>query len=441
MRTSILQIIGSVIVASLAAIGVAQESTEDTSAADEAALAGEAEAAAAAPTVEAAAPAEAPKVEAAASKVPLPTPPSVPEATTTASPEAVAAPVEDGTADPEDAAAQTTEPDSSEVVKAESAAPTSAGDQPYDLISEGKRIELAEKGLSIVPPAGWQVQTSHPKLTLVMQVPFEKGMPYQRTIQVAGFVGPKYMDDLTAKEFEALIVREFSTALAAVQDFRVRNHMMVEMADGRDAILYYTEFKLEDVNLMQAHILVSSADRHFLMTFTDIAEHFENDEANEFLTEAWDAMTSVQLATPAPMRFENFIFIGVAVGVVALLIGAFWFFNYVRSGRKYMDYAAGKDLGDDPVSRHSGMTGMTGMTGLSGVSRLESKQPASDVQSIHSKHGKHGKQGKKPGKTAHSRQATDLGGETSSHTGTDGYKTAATSGAAPLTKDDDDLAV
>jgi hypothetical protein len=87
------------------------------------------------------------------------------------------------------------------------------------------------------------------------------------------------------------------------------------------------------------------------------------------------------------------------------------------------------------------MTGMTGMTGLSGVSRLESKQPASDVQSIHSKHGKHGKQGKKPGKTAHSRQATDLGGETSSHTGTDGYKTAATSGAAPLTKDDDDLAV
>src|SRR5690606_25029214 len=113
--------------------------------------------------------------------------------------------------------------------------------------------------------------------SLLMQAPYVKGMKYQRTIQVAAFNGPKYIDETTAREFEELIVNKFSRASASVEEYRIRNHLNVEMADARPGLLFYSEFILEGVPLMQMHVLVSAEDRHFLMTYTDLAQHFEDD--------------------------------------------------------------------------------------------------------------------------------------------------------------------
>ena len=113
----------------------------------------------------------------------------------------------------------------------------------YDFIADGtKRIPLKGGDFSITPPAKWEVYTHHPSLTLLMQVPYKAGIKYQRTIQVASFGGSRFIDEVTAKEYEEVIVRKFSVASASLEDFRVRNHMVIEMADGRQGLLFYTEF-------------------------------------------------------------------------------------------------------------------------------------------------------------------------------------------------------
>ena len=108
-----------------------------------------------------------------------------------------------------------------------------------------------------------------------MQIPHAADLKYQRTIQIAGFSGKKFIDDMTAREFADVIRRKFANMDGTLTDFEIRNHQIIDMADGRKAILYYTSFKIEDTDLMQAHLLSSSSTRHYLTTYTDIAEHLE----------------------------------------------------------------------------------------------------------------------------------------------------------------------
>jgi hypothetical protein len=265
------------------------------------------------------------------------------------------------------------------------------GDQGFgkpDSTGDGTRVVVKEGDFSLVPPKGWEVFTRLDNLTLLMQVPKQPGLKYQRTIQVASFSEPCFIDELTAKEYENVIVQKFSSISSAIEDYRIRNHMTVDMADGRSALLFYTEFKLEGVNLMQAHILVSSATRHYLMTFTDVAEHFESDDANQFLAEAWDAMISVQLATRTPQRFQTFVAVGVGVLVLAVLALVVIGVRSWRSGRSYRQYADGRDLPDDEVSTAPTSIQMesgaptTGTSDVSGISNVKTfkKKPVAEAE-------------------------------------------------------------
>ncbi len=174
-----------------------------------------------------------------------------------------------------------------------------SGDPPvqsFDFISNGDRIPLKGGDFSIAPPNGWEVFTNHPSLTLLMQIPHESSLKYQRTIQVASFGGKKYIDDVTAREFEKVIVNKFSQLTASIEGYEVREHRIVDMADGREGILFYTDFTLDGITMMQAHILVSSDVHHYLLTFTDIRDHFEKEEFSQYLNEAWSSMVSAELA-------------------------------------------------------------------------------------------------------------------------------------------------
>ena len=215
------------------------------------------------------------------------------------------------------------------------------------VVSEGERIEIDNGQFSIETPTGWNIHLGHPSLSLLMQAQKEEGMKYQRTIQIASFADPKYIDDVTKQYFEELIVRKFSQASASVEDFRIRNSMVIQMDDGRDGLLFYSEFLLEGVPLMQAHILVSSPDRHFLMTFTDLAEHFEGDQATEYLNTAWASMTSIQLNGPTPVRYSEIKNVGMgAAGLVFLILGVS-IYSRKRAGKKYENFEKGVNVDDD----------------------------------------------------------------------------------------------
>ena len=97
-------------------------------------------------------------------------------------------------------------------------APPSGDKGQYDFVAKGERVPVKDGDFSIKPPTGWEVYTHHPSLTLLMQVPFQQGIKYQRTIQVASFSDPRFIDEVTAKEYEDVIVRKFSVASASLVD-------------------------------------------------------------------------------------------------------------------------------------------------------------------------------------------------------------------------------
>ena len=116
------------------------------------------------------------------------------------------------------------------------------------------------------------------------------------------------------------------------------------MEDGREGILIYTDFLGSGRKMMQAHVLVSSETNHYLSTFTDVAEHFENpSDGAQFLAEAWSAMTSIQLdsATPSPGR-------GIEIAIGSILALGLLYFG-VSTVRKFMASRSYKEFSNlDP---------------------------------------------------------------------------------------------
>ena len=207
-----------------------------------------------------------------------------------------------------------------------------AAQEDRAIIGDGKRTVLRDGEISILTLKNWEVQGNIPGLTLLMRAPIDRNLPYRRTIQVASFNGARYMDDITAKEFESLIVRKFSAASASIQKYRIRNHTKVDMADGRPGLLFYSEFTVDDVNLMQAHILVSTVKRHFLITYTDVESHFEGAAQGPFLEEAWTSMRSAQLRGEVPKRFHVTMTLVYIVGGLILLGGFLAILRISHSG-------------------------------------------------------------------------------------------------------------
>lgn len=251
-----------------------------------------------------------------------------------------------------------------------------------DFVADGSRVSVRNGDFTVQPPRGWEVYTHLPSLTLLMQIPYQPGMKYQRTIQVASFSGSRFIDEVTAKEYEDVIVRKFSATSTSIDGYKIRNHMPIEMADGRQGLLFYTEFTLEGVSMMQAHILVSSQQRHYLMTFTDLAEHFENDGASRFLTEAWDSMISVQLGSRTPARFESAVYIMVIAGLLAALATVVMLVRRARSGRSYRDYANGRSFDADVSAQGAESYSTTEFSNVSRVSDMT--DDTQDLDSVHS---------------------------------------------------------
>ena len=192
-------------------------------------------------------------------------------------------------------------------------------------ISNGERIFLNEKDFSIIPPNGWEIHKNRSGASFLFQIPYEANLVYQRTIQVLAFDGARPIDRYTGDDFAAIIIEEFSKAAGAVSGYRMRNKLPVELRDGTSGYLYYTEFNVDTVSLMQLHILVSSADRHFLMTYTDVAQHFDTENGSPHLEVAYSALISAELGTQAPSRFQSPVLLVVVILGIAFLGIAFKF--------------------------------------------------------------------------------------------------------------------
>lgn len=199
---------------------------------------------------------------------------------------------------------------------------------------ETERIEVPSKGFAITPPAGWTVVRDSGSSTLLFEIPKPDDGTYQRTIQVMVFDGPMPIDPLTEERFGKTIVERMTASSPAVSAYRIRSAHRQELNNGQPSIIFYAEFDADGSPLMQMHVLTSSRSRHYLVTYTDVPEHFEGSEAPAFLDVAWNTALSLSTDSAPPMRYEALLW-SVAASVAAAVAWA-----VSRARRRPVDYEA-----------------------------------------------------------------------------------------------------
>lgn len=222
------------------------------------------------------------------------------------------------------------------VTKEEAPAPEVLTEIPEGAeLSGGERFEIDGKGFSMVAPVGWTVQRNLARLSLVLGARVS-GTNYPRNITVMRAKGSVFINEETAASFETSIAKNFPLTSSTIDKFAIRNHQTIPMEDGREAILIYAEFLGSGKSMMQAHIVLSSATDHYVVTFTDVAEHFENPgEGGQFLAEAWASMTSIQLDSPNPLPSEGLKDVFIWMGALFALLFGFGMIRKVMAARSY----------------------------------------------------------------------------------------------------------
>ncbi len=218
----------------------------------------------------------------------------------------------------------------------------------------GQRVEIQDAGFSIVPPNGWEIIRNAGGSSLLFRAPKqEEGqLSLQGTIQVMVFNGGRYIDDFTQEEYGKLIVEKFAAASNRVTQYRLRSQQKVKLENGDDAILYYTEFQMDEAQIMQMHILMSSARKHFLLTYTDFAKYFEQDNSRE-LAVAFTSMHSAVLDSQPPSRYYFPIVAGGGVlGLILLGFSIKAFRSYrLRALSERLEEEDGEELHTDAESQ------------------------------------------------------------------------------------------
>ncbi|SMF46764.1 hypothetical protein [Pseudobacteriovorax antillogorgiicola] len=173
------------------------------------------------------------------------------------------------------------------------------------------------KDFAMKPPAGWEVAKEINGASLFFQAPDIEGDIYRRNIRVMSFSGPRYLDDVSFEEFAKEIQENSSKISNALKSYQIRDLTPVDLSAEVKGGLFYADFTLNQVPMMQMHILVSSAEHHFLMTYTDTRERFEN-TSNGLLDEAYQSMQSVRIKTKPPARTDFALKIGIGVTLVVV---------------------------------------------------------------------------------------------------------------------------
>jgi hypothetical protein len=212
--------------------------------------------------------------------------------------------------------------------------------QPQRFISDGTQIEFESLGIRITPPAGWEVLENMLGMTLVMQEPYEKDIPggklkFKRNITVVSMHEAAPIDDKEAVKLKERLVEEFGKE-AGVSDFQVLgDHKFFNYKAENDGIIYYSTFLMGDIQMSQMHIFVSGQDNRFLITYTDMADEFQANEAA--YQAAWASMISIDVTGAPPTRYLDLAIYG--GGTFAALLAIFGLiYLRRRSGSRFNDF-------------------------------------------------------------------------------------------------------
>jgi hypothetical protein len=242
-------------------------------------------------------------------------------------------------------------------------------------IAQGRSWTVPEVGLSMTPPIGWMIQPNHMGKTLVLQ-PVRKeekikdySKPtYNRNITVAVIHEARPIDETEALSLRNKLELDFGQA-PGVRDFQVIEHRFIDYRQKADAILLYTAFLLNGFPMSQMHIFLSGSKNSALLTYTDLADSFQNNE--EAMTLAWNAMLSTELQGTAPKRYEDMLYTGSALGLI-LVSGFMVLMLRRRSAHKMYEDAEERLYRDDATEPEM-------FSSVTGLATVVAEAPAQEV--------------------------------------------------------------
>ncbi len=205
-------------------------------------------------------------------------------------------------------------------------------------------INIEKLGLSLTPPAGWEVKEDMGGLTLFIEEPkkevknFSKPI-FQRNITLATIHEAAPIDEIRAQELRKQLEEKFSKD-ASVKNFQVLEHRFIDHKDKNDGLIIYTSYTTGEFDMMQMHLLISGEEKQFLTTYTDLASDFGKNDSGAY-NEAWKSMTSIQVKGESPKRYFQLVRYGVLGlgGLVFLCL--LWF---LRRRANNIDYVKESDV-------------------------------------------------------------------------------------------------
>ncbi len=217
--------------------------------------------------------------------------------------------------------------------EANEAAPTNPDEAPAEVAieddgsklftSDGTRFEIEDLGISMTAPAEWEVMTKTASLSVIITEPkdpkpsYDKPK-YQRNITLATKHNSTPIDEKRSIE----LIEEMNAKFGKdpmVSDFEILEKRFFNHRSTNDGLLIYSSLTLGEYQMMQMHILVSGEDNQFLISYTDLAERFVDQEAPVF-QEAWASMTSLEVTGDTPLRRDMYIRYGAIAGTLTLLL-------------------------------------------------------------------------------------------------------------------------
>src|SRR5690606_24950230 len=144
-------------------------------------------------------------------------------------------------------------------------------------------------------------------LSVVMREPrdpapaYEKPK-YQRNITVAAIHKASPIDEKRAAELKEEMAKSFG-ADSLVSDFTILEHKFFNYKGQNDGLLVYSSLNIGEYPMMQMHVLVSGEQKQFLMSYTDLADNFQNPASFE---SAWNTMVSIDVTGSSPNRVSEY---------------------------------------------------------------------------------------------------------------------------------------
>lgn len=184
-------------------------------------------------------------------------------------------------------------------------------------ISDGSTVALENLGITIAPPANWEIVTNGGSLSVIMReqrepAPAYEKPKYQRNITVAAIHKSSPIDEQRAIELKEELIKNFSTD-SLVSEFSILEHKFFDYRGKNDGLLIYSNLKIGEYPMMQMHVLISGENKQFLLTYTDMAERF-SDASVGFYEKAWASMVSTQVTGLSPDRKDAYIRYGAVAG-------------------------------------------------------------------------------------------------------------------------------